>query len=203
MLRNIGVRPLFERQKHSKIDYVVNTVLVLLALVLFSEIIFYLNFTVIKVDGESMMPTLMDGDYIFIETKISPDYGDIVVVKNKDYYIIKRVVACGGDTVRIVAGVLQVKYKGAEEFSTIEENYLCSEFNTPGESVNNFSECYVEEGKLFLLGDNRNISKDSRYYNAFPVENVVGVVPQWALNIKEQLTAFYSNIKIIPSTTTN
>ena len=45
---------------------------------------------------------------------------------------------------------------------------------------------------MFLLGDNRNKSSDSREYGDFPVSSLVGVVPQWSIDNKEFTTAVYT-----------
>lgn len=197
---------LFERQKPSKLNYFINIALFLLILILFAEILFNLRYTSILVDGRSMMPTLtgaqdgLGGDYIFIDKMISPTYGDIVVVEpEEDYVIIKRVVAFGGDSVKIEFGVLSIKYAGTDEFVTVEEDYLSPEFNSPELSKNKYTENTVPEGCMFLLGDNRNESADSRIYGFYKVDDILGVVPGWALEKKALITAFYTYFKsLIP-----
>ncbi len=193
---------LFERRRASKLNYIVNAALILLVLFLVAEISFNMRYTSILVDGRSMLPTLVGaengegGDFIFIDTTISPTYGDIVVVRRADgSFIIKRVVAFGGDTVKSEAGVLSIKYKGSETFEDKDEPYLSPEYNRPELLKNSFSEHLVEEGKMFLLGDNRNESADSRLNGDYPLKDVVGVVPEWALRRKAQITAFYTYFK--------
>lgn len=201
MWNSVGVG-LFERRKTSKLNYIVNAALILLVLFLAAEISFNMRYTSILVDGRSMLPTLVGaengegGDFIFIDTKMSPTYGDIVVVRRADgSFIIKRVVAFGGDTVKSEAGVLFIKYKGSESFELVNEDYLSPEYNRPELPKNSFLEHLVEDGKMFLLGDNRNESADSRFNGDYPVEDVVGVVPEWAMRKKAQITAFYTYFK--------
>ncbi len=201
MWNSVGVG-LFERRKTSKLNYIVNAALILLVLFLAAEISFNMRYTSILVDGRSMLPTLVGaengegGDFIFIDTKMSPTYGDIVVVRRADgSFIIKRVVAFGGDTVKSEAGLLFIKYKGSESFELVNEDYLSPEYNRPELPKNSFLEHLVEDGKMFLLGDNRNESADSRFNGDYPVEDVVGVVPEWAMRKKAQITAFYTYFK--------
>lgn len=156
-----------------------------------------------------MMPTLVGastgdgnlvsegGDYIFVNTRATPDYFDIVVVKTTDtqgksYDIIKRVVAFGGDTVKIDHGKLYIKYANDEEFTEIDEPYVLEENCNPLYYLNNISGQVVEEGHMFLLGDNRDVSEDSRKKGTFPISDLVGVVPKWSLKHKSIITSIYT-----------
>lgn len=162
----------------------------------FCIIFFNTTYKSYYVVGESMEDTLtgspsgnpnaVGGDYVYI-FKAEPRRGDIVVIRvNNNKYIIKRVVALGGDTVELRDGVLYVNDK------MVVENYISPENNTP--SINNYPKTLVESGRVFCLGDNRNNSKDSRYkeYGAFPKENIVGVVADWSLKFKGAVTAYHT-----------
>lgn len=168
-------------------------------IVLFSEALFTTLYTGIYIVDGSMSPTLTGadsptvkgGDYIYINTHAKPTYGDIVVVYNPHKTasgidkLIKRVVAFGGDTVEIKEGVLFVKGK------EVKENYISSDYNSEGIS---FGPHTVAEGCMFLLGDNRIGSQDSRssVYGDIPMKNLVGVVPDWSMRNKSVSTAFYT-----------
>lgn len=122
-------------------------------------LIFALAFRVLGVDGDSMIPTLNDGDWVAI-SGITADVerGDIIVVSQpweRNVPIIKRVIAVGGDTVFIDFETNKVYVNNIE----IYEPYI----NEPT-SVSYDVEfpLTVDEGKVFVLGDNRNISLDSR-----------------------------------------
>lgn len=149
-----------------------------------------------------MLPTLtgenegVQGDYIFADSKLTPTYGDIVVVEPRPgYNIIKRVVAFGGDTVKIERGILKIKYAGSSSFTEIQEDYLNPKNNDPEKLINNFSEHLVGEGRIFLLGDNRNISSDSRANGDYEIDDIVGVVPRWALKNKSVITSVFAFLK--------
>ena len=125
----------------------------------------------VKVDGESMMDTLKDEDQLII-TNISKTYnrGDIVivsrnpenVVKDDDDYsrqpIVKRVIAIEGDTIQI-----SEKGEVLVNDEVIDEPYIKDyELNlgTPQEHL--ISKQTVPEGRIFVMGDNRHNSHDSR-----------------------------------------
>lgn len=124
--------------------------------------------------GYSMYPTLHEKDRLFtnkIVYKITePKRGDIIVLKapddpNKDY--IKRVIGVPGDIVEIKDGKVFIN---GEEY---EEEYL-----EKGAYTYSYGEesWVVEDGYLFVLGDNRNknASKDSRYLGLIKIEDVKG-----------------------------
>lgn len=196
---------LYDAERNRKISIFVRTCIIGLCViyVLFFEALFVTFYTGIYVVDGSMTPTLSGavspdksgGNYIYINTHAKPDYGDIVVVYNPYpsstggiNKLIKRVIAFGGDTVELKAGVL---YVNGEK---VEESYLSAEKNTPSEPNNTFEEHIVAEGCMFLLGDNRNDSVDSRSkrYGDIPVRNLIGVVPDWSMRTKDASTAFYT-----------
>jgi len=125
-------------------------------------LVFLLFFRVIVVSGDSMYSTLMDGDYLLLLGNLfyqEPENGDIVVISKKSFDngspIVKRVIATEGQTVDIDFENAVVYIDGM----AIDEPYI----NSP----TTFSEgtvfpLTVEEGCIFVLGDNRGVSRDSR-----------------------------------------
>ena len=150
----------------------------------------------VYVVGPSMSSTLVGapnkdskgGDYVYAFRSSNPKRGDIVVIdtktNTKTHTIIKRVIALGGDTVELKEGVL---YLNGE---VVDEAYVLDENNTPSE--NSYAQIVVPEGKMFCLGDNRDVSLDSRSetYGCMPVSWTAGVVADWSMSFKSAITAF-------------
>ena len=130
---------------------------ILLAVIL---VVFLLLGRIVVVSGPSMMTTLIDGDYLLVVGKPfynTPQAGDIIVVSKDNYKsgepIIKRVIATEGQTVEIRDNAVYVD--GVQ----LNEPYISSQTNAP--YGNQFS-CVVQKGCVFVMGDNRAVSKDSR-----------------------------------------
>ena len=144
-----------------------------------------------KIPSGSMEPTLEIGDHILVNKFIygvkipftsinlfpweSPQRGDVIVFiyplePDKDF--IKRVIGVGGDTVRIVNKKLYIN--GAEvpdPHAVYKEDMIL-----PGDMQkrDNFGPVTVPKGNLFVLGDNRDRSLDSRFWGFVPLEEVRG-----------------------------
>lgn len=193
---------LYERRKRSAFNVFLNVVIVFFCVILVLELFFNLFYMGIYVVNISMEPTLMGadsedvpgGEFIYVDKYAKPDYGDIVVVYREDKIygtvssgnIIKRVVAFGGDSVRMEHGVLYVNDK------KVDESYLNFENIDGTLPVNNFDAHVVKDGCMFLLGDNRDKSTDSRHNGDYPNENLVGVVPDWSMSVKSFTTGVYT-----------
>ncbi len=127
-----------------------------------------LCFRVAVVSGTSMNNTLLDGDYLLLLGNVfyqEPQFGDIIVA-SKDSFdngspIVKRVIATEGQWVDIdfEAGVVKISDDGMQTWKVLDEPYTKTSTNIQ-EGVS--FPCYVEEGCIFVMGDNRNGSRDSR-----------------------------------------
>ena len=153
------------KEKGSRID-IQNTLLLylhdlvfLLAAIL---LVLLLMFRIVIVSGPSMNNTLLDGDYLLLLSNNvypNPKYGDVIVASKDDFKngepIIKRVIATEGQTVDIdfEAGVVYVDGTALQEDYTLTPTNLAEGIVFP---------ITVDDGCLFVMGDNRNESKDSR-----------------------------------------
>ena len=154
----------------------------LVVAVLLAAVIRYFFFAPIVVDGLSMMPTLNDQDRMIVN-KFSyqigePDRFDIIVFhapENKDY--IKRVIGLPGDTVEYKDDILYVNGKAFEEPYLEElknDEILDGPLTEPFTLKEKIGQETVPEGELFVMGDNRRFSKDSRHIGTVPMEEVLG-----------------------------
>lgn len=125
-------------------------------------VVFLLVFRLIVVSGDSMYSTLVDGDYMLLLSNVfyrEPELGDIVVISKQTFDdgkpIVKRVIAKEGQIVDIdfQQGIVYV------DGLPLEEDYISSP-TTVYEGVD--FPVIVEEDCIFVLGDNRGVSKDSR-----------------------------------------
>ena len=159
------------QRRRNAFDWVESVVTALM----FCELLFTFVMRVVGVDGTSMINTLEHGDRLLISNFLySPRQGDIVVLRKLSFSsdpIIKRVIATEGQTVDIdfCSGVVYVDGEALDEPYTAEPTY------NPGDQ--SFPQV-VEEGCVFVLGDNRNNSTDSRSHRVGQVrqEKILGKV---------------------------
>ena len=131
-----------------------------------------------QVKGNSMYPTYHDKEYILTD-KISykfrlPQRGDVIILKspkNPDIDFIKRIVGLPADTIKIVDGNVYLNSK------LLNESYL--KVDTPIFPNGFMQEAItvtVPDNMVFVMGDNRPGSSDSREFGFIPYENIIGRV---------------------------
>jgi signal peptidase I len=123
------------------------------------------------IPSESMVPTLEVGDRVFVNKFVyrfsQPKRGDVVVfgsTEGEQEDLIKRVVGVPGDEVAVFDGAL---YVNGERW---EEPYL----NRDLPDTSYYAPTTVPEGKVFVMGDNRANSRDSRFFGPLPIDNIEG-----------------------------
>jgi signal peptidase I len=148
----------------------------LLAPVLTAVLLFTFVVRVVSVDGPSMRETLQDGDKLLVLNSAlcgGYDRGDIVIFQTPEFengqLIVKRVIATEGQTVDVdfSSGVVTVDGQPLEEAYTREPTWLDEGLEFP---------VTVPEGCVFVMGDNRNNSRDSRDPELGPIDtrHIVG-----------------------------
>ena len=151
------------RDLYEWIQSLVGSVLVVVA-------IFTFGIRMLGVDGHSMLNTLQHGDRLMVVNPIfyhDYKYGDIVILRKTGVFdnepIVKRVIATGGQTVDIdfSEGVVYVDGEALEEDYIREPTYTAEGTEFP---------MTVPEGSIFVMGDNRNGSSDSRDYRLGTVD---------------------------------
>lgn len=201
---------LYSKKDESKIDKILTVLIFIVAAIIILEIAFTVTYSGIYVVEHSMTPTLIGadsedeagGDYVYVNKFAKPGYGNIVVVyKDDGTKLIKRAIAFGGDRVKLVEGRLYIKYAGTDKFEEIDQSYIDADLNDPTMGKNNYPGGYnsveeeghlVADGCMFLLGDNRNGSNDSRAMGDFSLDSLFGVVTEWSIKHKAFFTSVHT-----------
>ena len=121
--------------------------------------------TPVRVDGDSMKNTLKNGDILLLYKLSSINRFDIIVLdEEKDNEkIIKRVIGLPGETVAIKKGKIYINDK------VIDDEYAYGE-------TSDFDKVTLADDQYFILGDNRLISKDSRYFGPIKDNEIKGKI---------------------------
>lgn len=167
--------------------------LVLIVLIMFSVRTVLID--PVRVDGRSMLDTLVDGEVMLVDrtayTFKTPARGDIVLCYYPDEYYesqelayasrVKRVIAVAGDTIETLDGEV---YVNGEK---ITEPYLSPE-RIGGQYIRRQT---IPEGCVYVLGDNRSVSRDSRY-------DTVGPIPLYRVVGKVRLVLYpFNNLHLV------
>jgi signal peptidase I len=128
--------------------------------------------TIVK--ESSMEPTLYENHYLIVNKLAyktgEPERGDIIVFESDletddgdKKLLIKRIIGLPGETIKVTGGNVYI------DGQLLAEEYL-KDGITPGE----IEDCYIEDGELFVMGDNRIVSIDSRELGCINEETVMG-----------------------------
>lgn len=155
-------------------EYIITIAIAVVVALVFRTYVFARN----NVDGQSMMSTLKNADVVFTERisiyANSIKRGEIITFDSKNEkndIFIKRVIALAGDEIEVKAG--KVYLNGNE----LKEDYLDPNTFTKSATFLKEGEKYkVPEGSVFVLGDNRPVSLDSRYLGPIKITDIKGHV---------------------------
>ena len=158
---------------------------IIVACVLMAILYFFIGrpFTV---SGQSMYPTLHNGDHMIMSKLGGINRFDVVILKapDEDKEYIKRVIGMPGDTVEVKRGVLYINGK------VVEQPFINSDNSKKTVFIDDFTlkeltgVDKVPEGKYFVMGDNRGVSKDSRMIGFIDASAIEGkaVFTVWPIN---------------------
>ena len=138
-------------------------------------LVFSFFFRIIQVDGSSMVPALVNGDKLIVwGAGYTPQRGDVVIVDSYTSYgkpLVKRVIAKGGDTISIDYDAGTVEVNG----ELLQEDYIAAPTHLGYDVEFPYT---VPEGTVFVMGDNRNESLDSRssYVGCIDERDILGKV---------------------------
>lgn len=177
--------------------YVLMGVLALFVIALF---VFNAIFKPVLVDGSSMEPTLQNGDFLYMQKKSQPKRGDVIVIHAKKdgepLLVIKRVIALEGDRMFTKDGKLWRQSSNSSEAvdcGEIGESHDPNNFFAPDP----FHEVTVAAGQVFVCGDNRENSLDSRTtsFGTLSLNGLEGVVTSWSIEHRatlKKINAFFN-----------
>lgn len=157
------------KRKRTRQDWI-RTFLEFAVIILLIFLVFQFIWGISTVEGSSMYPTLHD-ENIVVYSRVDKSYeqGQIIVIDRPGGDIfVKRIVAVAGDTVNIEGGNLYVNGKEIRLDTTIGETREAADaLDYP---------VVVAEGEVFVLGDNRENSEDSRMFGPIKLEDVKGKI---------------------------
>lgn len=156
-----------QKKEHPIRPFVAGGVIIIILIALFCM------FSLARVDGHSMDYTFHNGEYVLLQRYQKPRRFDVVVLNEREKnngpakHIIKRVIGLPGDTIAVIQGNLYINNKRyAEPYLSSAHTKMYKELNWT---------VHVPKGHVFVLGDNRDISKDSRIVGSFKTSAIVGV----------------------------
>lgn len=161
-------------------NYIIKTFKLVLTIILFFLFIRTFVLELGIVNGLSMEPNFFDGNIFLVDKSTllfrKPVRGDVVqfINRSKQVFIIKRIIGLPGETIIIKQGEVYVQDKSGKEFK-LEENYKPSYIATIAPEKKTVS-YQVPDNYYFVLGDNREMSNDSRNFGPIHRSSINGLV---------------------------
>ena len=171
------LRQLYEKDKQSKTIAITSTVIILLLLI--TVIILLTLLSPMNVVGESMLPSIKDGEHVLLLKRCYRiERYDVIVFKRPDseHPPIKRVIGMGGENIRFSGNTWYIDGEPLRDDYTKEYPYDYLYDSEVGAQLASDEGLTVGEDELFVLGDNRSVSYDSHTYGCIKSDWVVGKV---------------------------
>lgn len=167
------------RKKRGILRSIISLVIMVVAIFFFAWLLRLFVFQSYQIPSESMEETIMKGDMVFSE-KVTyygrgPEYGEIVTFEDPEIpsrTLIKRVIATGGQTVDLKDGFVYVDGVKLDEPYTDGKPSYPLESTVAGKDIQ--YPFTVPEDEVWVMGDNRTNSSDSRYFGSVPVSSITG-----------------------------
>ncbi len=184
MIINENLQEIQKRNEKSKRSFLVY-VFILIVILLSIASLNYSGYFVVLVEGSSMENTLFSGDKLIAKETDELNYGDVIIIRVKDNLaqkrIIKRVIGLEGD-------VIELRYEDGHYYVyrnglKLDEPYARGETEPRDGGITRW---VVGRNEVFFLGDNRENSKDSRFFDfgMQKLSNVEGVVRNWSIDLR-------------------
>lgn len=158
---------------------------------------FFFSVRLFEIEGPSMEPGWVDGDRVVVNALTTdPRPGDVVMLESPqdDFTIMKRVIGVAGDEIDIDGffvmrngePILADRIDSADGFICFEEEIDGRVFRTKRDPLNPTTDSpplTVPEGHIYVLGDHRARSNDSRFFGTVPIDRIVGTVGEHYLRV--------------------
>ncbi len=141
------------------------------AIVIFVVVLRTYVVTPVRVNGDSMVPTLENGETLILNKMAKFKRFDVVVIKTADENLIKRIIALPNETIEVRNEKLYINDEA------VADNYKDGH-------TDDFGPITLKENEYFVMGDNREISKDSRYLGPIEEKYIIGTTSFRLLPLK-------------------